>query len=160
MAIVDRVVAFAVSPLGAAIDRHCVRWLGHSPVSLIFARASGQAYNRPLLLTTTGRKTGRRRSVVLPFFPAGDTIAVVGSRGGMPTDPHWVTNLRAEPACEIRLARRAQPVRARIATGDERAALWESITARAPVYLEYQERARAHREIPVVILDGAQIEDA
>lgn len=159
MALVDRVVGFAVSPTGAAIDRHCVRWLGHSPVSWVFARASGQAYNVPLLLTTTGRKTGRPRSVVLPFFRSGDLTAVVGSRGGMPTDPHWVHNLRAEPDCEIRLARRDQSVRARIAAGEERARLWTDITARAPVYLDYQERARGHREIPVVILDGAVLPD-
>ena len=154
MSVIDQVVRFAVSPQGAAIDRHCVRWLGHSPVSLVFARASGQSYNRPLLLTTKCRKTGRRRSVVLPYFPAGESIAVVGSRGGMPTDPHWVVNLRADSACEVRLARQARPVQARIASGAEREGLWAQITARAPVYLEYQERARGHREIPVVILDA------
>jgi deazaflavin-dependent oxidoreductase (nitroreductase family) len=76
----------------------------------------------------------------------------------MPTDPHWVQNLRADGNCRIRLRRRAQAVRARIATGDERAALWKSITERPAIYLEYQERARGHREIPVVILDGARVE--
>jgi len=150
----ERVTGFAVTPGGAALDRFCVRWLGHSPVSWLFARGSGQAYNVPLLLTATGRKSGAPRSVVLPYFPAESAIAVVGSRGGSPTDPHWVKNLRAEPRCEIVLARRRQRRRARIASGDERARLWDSITARAPVYLDYQERARAHREIPVVVLEA------
>jgi len=157
MALVDRVVSFAVSPTGAAIDRHCVRWFGHSPVSLVFARASGQVYNVPLLLTTTGRKTGRPRSVVLPYFVSGDTVSVVGSRGGMPTDPHWVLNLRARGECKIRLSRQDASARARIAEGDERTRLWSEITARAPVYLEYEERARGHREIPVVVLDGLKV---
>ena len=84
----------------------------------------------------------------------GDHIAVVGSRGGMPTDPQWVHNLRASPACTVRQARRARPVHARVAEGDERARLWKEISQRAPVYLEYQERARKHREIPVVVLEG------
>jgi deazaflavin-dependent oxidoreductase (nitroreductase family) len=158
MALVDQAVKFALSPAGAAIDRFCVRWIGHSPVNWVFSRGSGDPYNVPLLLTARGRKTGRPRSVVLPYFPAGEAIAVVGSRGGMPTDPHWVLNLRADGDCGIRLRRRAQRVRARIATGDERATLWKSITERAPIYLEYEERARGHREIPVIILDGARVE--
>jgi deazaflavin-dependent oxidoreductase (nitroreductase family) len=139
MALVDQAVKFALSPAGAAIDRFCVRWIGHSPVNWVFSRGSGG-------------------SVVLPYFPAGEAIAVVGSRGGMPADPHWVLNLRADGDCGIRLRRRAQRVRARIATGDERATLWKSITERAPIYLEYEERARGHREIPVIILDGARVE--
>ncbi len=157
MALVDRAVKFALSPAGAAIDRFCVRWIGHSPVNRVFSWGSGDSYNVPLLLTTVGRKSGRPRNVVLPFFPAGDTVAVVGSRGGLPTDPHWVLNLRAEGNCKIRLRRRAQTVRARFASGEERASLWKSITLRAPIYLEYEERARGHREIPLVILDGAEL---
>ena len=154
MKFLERVTGFAVTPGGAALDRFCVRWLGHSPVSWLFARGSGQSYNVPLLLTATGRKSGSPRSVVLPYFPAESAIAVVGSRGGLPADPHWVKNLRAEPRCEIVLARRRQRRRARIAAGEERARLWDAITARAPVYLDYQERARAHREIPVVVLEA------
>ena len=153
VAFLERVTGFAVTPAGAALDRFCVRWLGHSLVSWLFARGSGQAYNVPLLLTATGRSSGLPRSVVLPYFPAGAAIAVVGSKGGLPEDPHWVKNLRAEPRCEIYLWRRRHRKRARIAAGEERAGLWREISARAPVYLDYQERARGHREIPVVILE-------
>ena len=99
MTFLERVTGFAVTPGGAALDRFCVRWLAHSPVSWLFARGSGQAYNVPLLLTATGRKSGQPRGVVLPYFPAGEHIAVVGSRGGSPGDPHWVENLRVEPRC-------------------------------------------------------------
>lgn len=155
MTFLQRVTGFAVTPGGAALDRFCVRWLGHSPVSWLFARGSGQAYNVPLLLTATGRKSGLPRSVVLPYFPAREGVAVVGSRGGLPTDPHWVENLRAEPRCEVILGRRRHRRRARIASGEEREFLWSQISARAPVYLDYQERARAHREIPVVVLEAA-----
>lgn len=154
-------VRFAVTPFGAAFDRFCVRYVGESPVSMIFARSEGVDYNAPLLLTTRGRKTGEKRTVVLPFFAAGKgRIAIVGSRGGLPTDPHWARNLKADPAATIFLRRREIAVEAKVAEGDERARLWESITARSPVYLTYQKRADGHREIPVFVLtarDGSSL---
>ncbi|MEZ4334423.1 MAG: nitroreductase/quinone reductase family protein [Myxococcota bacterium] len=154
-------VRLAVTPIGAAFDRFCVRWLGHSPVSWVFARSEGVDYNPPLLLTTRGRKTGARRTVVLPYFSAGKgRVAIVGSRGGMPTDPHWARNLRAEPRATIFLRRRSVEVEAKLAEGDERALLWDTITTRSPVYLTYQDRAAGHREIPVFVLtarDGSSL---
>lgn len=154
-------VRFAVTPFGAALDRFCVRWLGHSPVSVIFARSEGVDYNPPLLLTTTGRTSGRQRTVVLPYFAAGKgRIAIVGSRGGMPTDPHWALNLRADPNATVFVRRRSVAVEAKIASGSERELLWGSITTRSPVYLNYQKRAAGHREIPVFVLsarDGSSL---
>ena len=94
--------AARLTPLGAAFDRWCVRFLGESPVSWVFARSEGVAYNPPILLTTRGRKSGEPRTVVLPHFRAAPgRIAVVGSRGGMPTDPYWARNLRAHPHATI-----------------------------------------------------------
>ena len=148
----DWVVRFAVSRTGAALDVFGVRYTGHSLVSFLFARTFGGPYNRPLLLETTGARTGKRRRAVLPYFPAGGAIAIVGSRGGAPSDPHWVHNLRANPGAGVRIGRKLRRVRARIAEGDERAKLWAEIAERAPVYLTYQERAKT-REIPVVVLD-------
>src|SRR5262249_51254082 len=84
----------------------------------------GVAYNRPLVLVAVGRRTGRERSVVLPFFPTGGRgIAVVGSRGGAPTDPYWARNLRAHPEAHVSLRRREDRVRARLSEGEERAAV-------------------------------------
>ena len=149
------VLKFAVTPLGTAIDVACVRWLGHSLVSALFARSTGVEYNPPLLLVATGRRSGRKRPVVVPFFPAGPgRIAVVGSKGGAPKDPYWVENLRAEPQAEVHLARRRRRVRARVAEGAERAELWDAITKRAAVYLDYETRAAGQREIPVVVLES------
>ena len=54
-------VRLAVTPLGAALDRWFVRFFGESPVSWVFAKSEGVDYNPPILLTTIGRKTGRRR---------------------------------------------------------------------------------------------------
>ncbi len=154
-------VRFAVTPFGAALDRLCVRWIGHSPVSMIFSRSEGVDYNPPLLLTTKGRRSGQERTVVLPYFAAGKgRVAIVGSRGGMPTDPHWALNLRADPNATLFLRRRSVAVEAKIATGAERELLWGSITTRSPVYLTYQKRAAGHRELPVFVLsarDGSSL---
>jgi deazaflavin-dependent oxidoreductase (nitroreductase family) len=147
-------VRFALTPAGAAIDRFCVRALGHSPVVWLFTRSDGAAYNPPLVLTTTGRKTGKPRDVVLPYFEVdGGKVAIVGSRGGMPSDPHWARNLRAEPRARIHRRRRARNVRARLVEGEERSRLWPAIVERSPVYARYQARAAAHREIPVFVLE-------
>lgn len=146
-------VRLAVTPIGAALDRYAVRFLGESPVSWVFAKSEGVAYNPPILVTTRGRKTGRPRTVVLPHFDAGDArIAVVGSRGGLPTDPHWARNLKAHPEARIWIDRREVEVEVELAVGEQREALWSSITARSPVYLAYQERAADHRQIPVFVL--------
>jgi len=154
-------VRLAVTPFGAALDRYFVRFFGQSPVSWVFARSEGVDYNPPILLTTRGRKTGKSRTVVLPHFAAPDgCIAVVGSRGGMPTHPHWALNLMAHGEARIWIERRAVAVRAELAEGPEREPLWASITKRSPVYLDYQRRAAAHREIPVFVLtavDGRRL---
>jgi len=154
-------VRLAVTPIGASLDRYAVRYLGESPVSWVFAKSEGVDYNPPILLTSRGRKTGEPRTVVLPHFDAGaNRIAVVGSRGGMPTDPHWARNLKAHPEARIWIDRRAVEVEVELAEGSVRGPLWESITKRSPIYLVYQERAAAQREIPVFILtakDGTKL---
>ena len=155
------VVRLAVTPFGAFLDRYCVRFFGESPVSWVFARSEGVDYNPPILLTTRGRKTGRDRTVVLPHFGAGEgRIAVIGSRGGSPTDPHWAKNLKAHLQGRIWYARREIAVDVELVEGSARDPLWKSITERSPVYLVYQERARAAREIPVFVLtakDGTEL---
>jgi deazaflavin-dependent oxidoreductase (nitroreductase family) len=154
MKLTDLVVRIAVSPAGAAFDCHVVRFTGHSLVTHVFARAHGVDYNAPLLLSTIGARSGKRRSAVLPKFEVGSKLAVIGSKGGAPTDPHWVYNLRANAQVWIRVGRKLRPARARIAKGDERAELWREITALAPVYLSYQENCAQTREIPVVVLES------
>jgi deazaflavin-dependent oxidoreductase (nitroreductase family) len=154
-------VRLAVTPFGASLDRYCVRFFGESPVSWVFAKSEGVDYNPPILLTTRGRTTGRDRTVVLPHFRADEgRIAVVGSRGGMPADPHWALNLRAHRHAKIWYDRREIEVDVEVLEGAARGPLWKTITERSPVYLAYQERARAHREIPVFVLtaqDGTQL---
>lgn len=161
----DLVVRFGASKFGREVDVLVARATGHSLVNALFSRAYGAPYNKPLVLTTTGRRTGRVRSVVLPFFAAGEgagadpalarfPLAIVGSRGGTRVDPQWAHNLRATPEATVHIDRRAHRVRVHEATGDERERLWRDICARAPVYAEYQRRAKT-RTIPVFVLSPA-----
>lgn len=104
-----------------------------------------------LLLTTTGRLSGERREMPLFYGAAGDGFVVIGSKGGSATQPAWYLNLLAEPRAEVQVRERRIAVRARVAEGDERAALWARMVALYPMYEDYQ--ARTPRRIPVVVLE-------
>lgn len=103
-------------------------------------------------LTTTGRKSGRKRTTLLTSpLQVGESFIVVASRGGDDTHPAWFLNLRANPAVMVGVqGRPARPVTARVATKAERAELWPRVTARYPHYGDYQKRTE--REIPLVYL--------
>jgi len=108
-----------------------------------------------LQLTTTGRKTGQPRSVMLtaPIID-GDTVVIVASRGGDPTHPAWFLNLRDNPAVEVAFpGKPAQKMTATVATAEQRAALWPRVTAAYKGYAGYQEKTT--REIPLVLLTPA-----
>ena len=107
-----------------------------------------------LLLTTTGRKTGRLRTTPLCFLRDGADLVVVASNGGLPWFPAWWLNLRAQPQATVLLGRVRTPVVARPASPDERARLWAAITTIAPGYLEYERRAP--RPIPLAILQPSE----
>ncbi len=86
-----------MSPAGLSFDRALVRWTGHSLLNRVFARQAGFAAQPALLLETRGRLSGRKRAAALPWFRIDGKLLIVGSKGGQPTDPAWVGNLRAEP---------------------------------------------------------------
>jgi deazaflavin-dependent oxidoreductase (nitroreductase family) len=138
---------------GRAIDRILVRWTGWSMITWQYTRAAGRPYQPSLLLTTIGRRTGLLRSSVLPYYRVGGDLVVCGTRGGGPYDPLWAGNIRADAHCWLRLGRRLVPATARIATGDERAALFEAVAVQHGGLRRYQDRAATYgREVPLVIL--------
>ncbi len=104
-----------------------------------------------LILTTVGRRTGKRRSVPLMYLHDGNRYVVVASNGGSPTHPGWFHNATASGEATIELGARHLRARARQATEAERATLWPRMVAIYQGYAEYQ--AKTHREIPLVILD-------
>ena len=76
---------------------------------------------------------------------------LVASKGGHSIDPDWYKNLVANPDVEITIDGRTLPMRARTATGEERADLWATITKRYKGYAGYQRNTE--REIPVVVCE-------
>jgi F420H(2)-dependent quinone reductase len=115
------------------------RWLGRVP--------SGAPV---CLLTTTGRRSGRRRSVPLLYLRDGKDLVVVASQGGAPRHPDWYFNLRTSPNAEVEIGRSRFAVVARDAGEEERAMLWPRLVAIYPPYEQYQRRTT--RRIPVVRL--------
>jgi deazaflavin-dependent oxidoreductase (nitroreductase family) len=110
--------------------------------------------NMPALeLTTTGRKSGQRRSVMLTSpVQEGERIVVVASRGGDDQHPAWFLNLRDQPDVEVAFkGQPAQPMRARVADSEERARLWPLVIADHKNYADYQTKTK--REIPLVLLE-------
>jgi deazaflavin-dependent oxidoreductase (nitroreductase family) len=103
-----------------------------------------------LLLTTTGRKSGRPRTNALIFGRDGDDFLVVASMGGAPEHPNWYLNLEARPEAEIQVRDEHFGVSARPATDDEKPRLWKIMTDGWPNYDVYQ--SRTDRVIPVVVL--------
>ena len=103
-----------------------------------------------VILTTTGRKTGRPREVTLYAFEDGDRLVVVGSLGGAPRDPDWVWNLRADPRAKVRRGRKVNEVHAHEVEGEERDRLWQLVSKAFPLYATYQHRTT--RTIPLFVL--------
>jgi len=103
-------------------------------------------------LTTTGRKSGLPRSVMLTSpHQNGDTIVLVASRGGDDQHPAWLLNLRDNASVTVGTKNDTKQMTARIADEAERAELWPKITAVYKGYAGYQRKT--DREIPVVLLE-------
>jgi deazaflavin-dependent oxidoreductase (nitroreductase family) len=123
-------------------------------VKLSGGRLGWQASNMPVVqLTTIGRKTGRPRSVMLTSpVQEGDAVVVVASRGGDDQPPLWLLNIQASPDVEVSVkGKPAVPMRARVATSEERARMWPKITADHKNYADYQ--TKTDREIALVLLE-------
>ncbi|MBS1887038.1 MAG: nitroreductase family deazaflavin-dependent oxidoreductase [Actinobacteria bacterium] len=108
---------------------------------------------RMLLLDHVGARSGALRTTPLLYVPDGENIVIVASKGGFPRHPAWFHNLRANPVTYVRVGPQRRKVRARVATPEERPALWDRAVAVWPGYADY--RARTDREIPLVALEPA-----
>jgi deazaflavin-dependent oxidoreductase (nitroreductase family) len=103
-----------------------------------------------LLLTTTGRRSGKGRTTPLTFFRDGTDLVVIASNGGADRPPDWWLNLRRTPRAVVRIGTDTLVVTARPASEQERERLWVVITGTYAGYARYQERTT--RRIPVVLL--------
>jgi deazaflavin-dependent oxidoreductase (nitroreductase family) len=104
-----------------------------------------------LLLTTTGRTSGEKRTAPLIYAQDGARYVIVASKGGAPDHPGWYKNLEKTPQVELQVKDETFLARARTAVGEERARLWRKMNEVWPDYQEYAKRTP--REIPVVVLE-------
>jgi deazaflavin-dependent oxidoreductase (nitroreductase family) len=104
-----------------------------------------------LLLDHVGARSGTKRTSPLVYVRDGDDIVLVASKGGNPKNPAWFHNLKANPETTVQVGSEKRPVRARIATDEERDRLWTKAVATYSGYDGYQKRT--DRKIPLVVLE-------
>jgi F420H(2)-dependent quinone reductase len=152
-----------MNPLAPRPPRVPPRWFVHSAwhVHRALYRLSGGRFlwttsNKrgwgALRLTTTGRKSGKERSVIIGYVEEGPNLVALAMNGWGEGHPSWWLNLEAHPDAVVRLAGRQQrPVRARPAAGDERDRLWQRWVAVDPQIDAYA-RLRS-TDTPVIVLE-------
>lgn len=104
-----------------------------------------------LEITTTGRRSGRLRKVLLTAaWQDGERMAVIASAGGNDQHPAWFLNMRDNPSVTVRSADSTRSMTARIVSGEERSEIWNALS-NSKHYYAYQ--SKTDREIPVVVLE-------
>ena len=147
----DRIVARISNSLGA----RGLRWTGKLNVPLYRAsggRIGGRVNRAPvLLLTTTGRKSGQKRTAPIVYLQDGENVVVINTNAGNARVPAWSLNLKANPEAEVEVGRQRYPVRARVAEGEERAELWRKHNEQYAGFDDYQ--TKLDREASVIVLE-------
>ncbi len=110
----------------------------------------GKGMVATLLLTTTGRKSGRTLTLPLIFGRSGPDYVVAASKGGAPNHPSWYFNLEANPEVRVQVKADKFAARAHTASAEERARLWPKMVEIYAPYADYQQKTQ--RQIPVVVL--------
>ena len=132
-----------------------LRWAGKLNIPLYRlsgGRLMGKVNQAPvLLLTTTGRRSGQARTAPVVYLSDGANLVVIGSNAGHSRAPAWSLNLQANPDAEVEIGRGRRPVRARVAEGEERAALWRKHNDQYSGFDEYE--ARTDRDIALFVLE-------
>jgi deazaflavin-dependent oxidoreductase (nitroreductase family) len=110
-----------------------------------------------LTVTTTGARSGQRRSAPLVGVPAGNDIAVIGTSFGQPRTPGWYYNMRADPAVEVTYRDKTVQAIAREAGEEEKQAIWDHAKT---IYLGYQVYASRikNRQIHIMILGTKELQ--
>jgi deazaflavin-dependent oxidoreductase (nitroreductase family) len=106
-----------------------------------------------LLLTTTGRKTGKQRTVPLGYLEHDGAYVVIASYAGADNHPAWYHNLISQPQVMLQIRDQQMAAIAEPANPELRQQLWAKLVERAPGYEAYQKRTT--REIPIVLLRPA-----
>ncbi len=135
-----------------------IRFLINVPVAL-YRSTNGRIGSRMgsariLLLTTTGRKSGKPHTVALGYFDDTPNLFIVASNNGSERHPAWYLNLTAHPEVEVQVKDQRRRMVATTATPEERERLWARLANEAKQYAGYQKKMS--REIPLVILRAVE----
>jgi F420H(2)-dependent quinone reductase len=103
-----------------------------------------------LLLTTVGRKTGKKRITPLGYFEHDGYYVITASNAGFDTHPAWFHNLKRHPQVAVQIGDKQFTASAELAKPTMRGQLWAELVQRAPGYAAYEKRTI--REIPIVLL--------
>jgi F420H(2)-dependent quinone reductase len=134
-------------PLLTRAHARLIRWTG-GRIRRSFVFTGGMQL---LVLTTVGRRSGKRRSTPLGYLRLGNGYAVIASNAGSDRVPAWWLNLQADPVAQVLADRTRHTVRARRATDAEDEMIWAEFARLNPGFDEY--RSLTERRIPVVILE-------
>ena len=150
--------SFAGTAVGGKIFSRTLRHL-----DTLVARVSKGRQSAPGLLaglavldvTTTGRKSGQRRTSHLIAAPYEDDLALLGTNFGQASTPAWALNLEADPHATVTYRGQTRTVTARPATPEEADQIFELAGAFYPGYLHYRERVGESRRIRAFVLEPA-----
>jgi deazaflavin-dependent oxidoreductase (nitroreductase family) len=123
---------------------------------LLHRLSGGRAFNKlgsdeVCFVTMTGARSGKRLTVPLMYVPHRDGVLLVASQGGAPKNPVWYRNLVKNPDIEVTHRGRHMKLRARLATPEEKPALWPTCDQHYAPYAEY--RTRTDRDIPIFVCE-------
>ncbi|MDP7701151.1 nitroreductase/quinone reductase family protein [Mycobacterium sp. TY815] len=135
-----RPVTRAFSDLHAAL----YRWTG--------GKAQTSKYPT-MLLTVTGRRSGKQHTVPLIYVRDGDRYVIAAAYAGSDADPAWWLNLKNNPRAVAQVHDEKFDVAAELAPTERREELWRRLVEMYPYFTEYQQRT--NRQIPVVLLRRA-----
>ncbi len=102
-------------------------------------------------VTMLGAKSGKSLTMPLMYVPYREGVLLVASLGGAPRNPVWYNNICKNPDIEVRHRGRRMQLRARLATPEEKPALWPICDAHYAPYAQY--RARTARDIPIFVCE-------
>ena len=106
-----------------------------------------------LLLTSTGRKSGKTRTIPVAYLRDGENYVITASNGGAAQHPGWYFNLKHNPKATIQVNDRAMAVLAEQAENETRSRLWSQLIQQAPAFEKYGHNTQ--RVIPMFILRPA-----
>lgn len=117
-------------------------------------KAGGPMEGRQLLLlTTTGARSGQRRTTPMMYIPDSDSgrLIVIASNAGAPAHPDWYRNLVAHPDVTVEVGAETYDATAIVTEGAARQRIWDMVVGRYPFFIEHQ--AKITRQIPVIALE-------